>query len=125
MSNISTPNSNLFVICATNCPWDLDPAFLRRFERRIYIPLPKREERFEVLQYYMQNTPLMNAFNNWEPLLTQTEGFSFSEVADLVSQAFLVSLIKIINLGCTSNFSCLTTYYIIGISIEDGASIQK
>lgn len=91
MSEIST-QSNVFIICATNCPWDLDPAFLRRFQKRIYIPLPKREDRFEVLAYYMQNTPLSSTFNNWDPLLTETEGFSASELADLVTQAFWVRL---------------------------------
>ena len=30
----------LFLLCATNCPWEIDSAFLRRFQKRIYIPLP-------------------------------------------------------------------------------------
>jgi SpoVK/Ycf46/Vps4 family AAA+-type ATPase len=32
----------IFLLCATNCPWDVDSAFLRRFQRRIYIPTPNR-----------------------------------------------------------------------------------
>lgn len=35
-------NNEILILAATNCPWDLDPAFLRRFQRRIYIPLPNR-----------------------------------------------------------------------------------
>ena len=38
----STGTNNLFLLCATNCPWELDSAFLRRFQKRIYIPLPDR-----------------------------------------------------------------------------------
>jgi len=35
-------NSSIFLLCATNCPWELDSAFLRRFQKRVYVPLPDR-----------------------------------------------------------------------------------
>jgi vacuolar protein-sorting-associated protein 4 len=35
-------NDSVFLLCATNCPWELDSAFLRRFQKHIYIPLPER-----------------------------------------------------------------------------------
>ena len=38
---------DIFLLCATNCPWELDSAFLRRFQKRVYVPLPDRLE-FEV-----------------------------------------------------------------------------
>ena len=41
-ANNSGDNRNIFLLCATNCPWELDSAFIRRFQRRIYVPLPDK-----------------------------------------------------------------------------------
>lgn len=42
-------NSGVFVLAASNLPWDLDPAFLRRMEKRIMIPLPNADCRKEII----------------------------------------------------------------------------
>jgi katanin p60 ATPase-containing subunit A1 len=38
------------VLAATNFPWDIDEALRRRLEKRIYIPLPGKDEREELLR---------------------------------------------------------------------------
>ncbi len=37
---VSNTHDGLLVLGATNVPWELDPAMRRRFEKRVYIPLP-------------------------------------------------------------------------------------
>lgn len=46
------------VLAATNFPWDIDEALRRRLEKRIYIPLPEREERLELLHINLKVQPL-------------------------------------------------------------------
>lgn len=43
----------MIVFGTTNRPWDLDEAIRRRFEKRIYIPLPDAEARRELLSITM------------------------------------------------------------------------
>jgi vacuolar protein-sorting-associated protein 4 len=55
MSGYGNDDSDLFVIGATNCPWNLDPAYRRRFEKRIYIPLPDQLTREKIIRKNLEN----------------------------------------------------------------------
>lgn len=43
----------VFVLGSTNLPWEIDSAFLRRFERKILIDVPKFEERKDLIKQYL------------------------------------------------------------------------
>lgn len=45
MQGVGNSHDGILVLGATNVPWELDPAMRRRFEKRIYIPLPEQEAR--------------------------------------------------------------------------------
>jgi vacuolar protein-sorting-associated protein 4 len=40
MNGVAKDEQGLLVLGATNLPWQLDLAMIRRFERRIFISLP-------------------------------------------------------------------------------------
>ena len=40
----------VFILAATNCPWDIDQAFLRRFNGVFYVPLPSLHERITIFR---------------------------------------------------------------------------
>ncbi|XP_063709087.1 katanin p60 ATPase-containing subunit A-like 2 [Culicoides brevitarsis] len=46
----SEDSAGVFLLANTNLPWDIDPAFLRRFERKILIELPDAKDRLEMFK---------------------------------------------------------------------------
>ncbi len=45
----STGPKHVFVLAATNLPWEIDEALRRRLEKRVYIPLPGLKQRRQLL----------------------------------------------------------------------------
>jgi len=73
---------HLYVIGATNKPWSLDPPFLRRFSKRILIPLPDTEAR--MAQFRLYTAPLTLAEDvSLETLAKLSEGYSGSDIKDI------------------------------------------
>ena len=79
--------SNLFVLGATNCPWELDTAFMRRFEKRIYIPLPDKQTRRELFSIHFQSVPVNISSDEWEAILALSDGYSGSDLSTCVADA--------------------------------------
>jgi len=75
-------NYHVYVIGATNKPWALDEPFIRRFQKRIYVPLPDVKARMDMFQIYAHNLKLNNNVDFAE-LARKTEGYSGGDVRDL------------------------------------------
>jgi SpoVK/Ycf46/Vps4 family AAA+-type ATPase len=79
---------HVYVIGATNKPWDLDWAFIRRFQKRILVPLPDNHTRLSMLKHYM--TTLQTDENvDLHELARLSEGFSGSDIRDVCQSAQL------------------------------------
>jgi SpoVK/Ycf46/Vps4 family AAA+-type ATPase len=75
-------NLHLYVIGATNKPWTLDPPFLRRFSKRIFVPLPDNEAR--MAQFRMYTAPLtLSEDVGLELLAKLSDGYSGSDIRDI------------------------------------------
>ena len=84
-------NLHVYVIGATNKPWDLDWAFIRRFQKRILVPLPDHHTRLMMLKLYTGNLGI-DADVDLHELARLSEGFSGSDIRD-VCQAAQLNLI--------------------------------
>jgi len=79
---------HVYVIGSTNKPWTLDTPFIRRFQKRIYVPPPGYNERLEMLKLYigeLKTSPDVDL----EKLATLTDGFSGSDIMDICQSAQL------------------------------------
>ncbi len=83
----SGEDSDVFVLGATNCPWELDTAFLRRFEKRIHIPLPDEETRKELFDIQLKSFPISVDTVEWQQLLRMSEGYSGSDISTCIADA--------------------------------------
>ncbi len=83
--------SGVIVMAATNKIDVLDPALLRagRFDRRVFVDLPTKKEREEILKKYLANIP--NDVN-LEQIASITVGFNGATLAAFVNEAALLAL---------------------------------
>ena len=76
------------VIGCTNCPWDVDSAVLRRFPKRIYIPLPDPITRKALLIKLLDKAGKYKlSAAEFKNLIKRTQGFSGSDIASIASDA--------------------------------------
>jgi SpoVK/Ycf46/Vps4 family AAA+-type ATPase len=79
---------HVYVIGATNKPWDLDWAFIRRFQKRILVPLADNSTRLNMLRHYASNLQVEPDVDLHE-LARLAEGFSGSDIRDVCQSAQL------------------------------------
>jgi katanin p60 ATPase-containing subunit A1 len=54
---IKSKGERVFLLAASNLPWELDMALLRRLEKRILVPLPTIEAREAMVLHYLPSGP--------------------------------------------------------------------
>lgn len=87
MQGVGHDDRDLLVLGATNLPWALDPAVRRRFEKRIYIPLPDELARQAMLKIMIKDTPNALDENHMKVVSEIAKGFSGSDISTLVKEA--------------------------------------
>ncbi|KAI0028621.1 hypothetical protein K488DRAFT_58139 [Vararia minispora EC-137] len=88
MDGISSKRDNVIVVGATNRPFDLDDAVLRRLPLRIMVELPGEIQREEILKIHLRDEQVDDDVDV-KRLAKLTDRFSGSDLKDLVVSAAL------------------------------------
>ncbi|CAD6184438.1 unnamed protein product [Caenorhabditis auriculariae] len=89
MQGVGLNNDGILVLGATNIPWILDSAIRRRFEKRIYIPLPDMNARKEMFRIDVGKNSNNLSDQDYRVLAQKTEGYSGYDINILVKDALM------------------------------------
>ncbi|EIW69180.1 hypothetical protein TREMEDRAFT_71806 [Tremella mesenterica DSM 1558] len=90
-SAIANTEHRIIVIGATNRPFDLDDAILRRLPRRLLVDLPGRADRRAILDILLREETLDSSVD-LDALAADTEGYSGSDLKYLCVSAALAAV---------------------------------
>jgi len=86
------PNEKVIVMAATNRPDVLDPALLRpgRFDRRVTLDLPDRDDREQILKIHSKEKPFAEDVN-LRVIAERTPGFSGADLYSLMNEGAILA----------------------------------
>lgn len=79
---------------ATNTPWELDEAFRRRFEKRIYISLPDSQARAGMFKLKIDGVPNTLTEEDYVILGENSELYSGSDIKTVSKEALFMPIRK-------------------------------
>lgn len=85
-------NTNTIVLlAATNNPWIIDSAIMRRFEHHIYVPLANHDARIAMLQKQLKNIPTA-ADIDYNALSDMIKGYNGADIVAVIKNAKTAAL---------------------------------
>lgn len=93
LDDVLDRNEGVFVLAATNAPWDIDAALRRpgRLDRTLLVLPPDAPAREAILRYHLQHRPLAGI--DLGRLVKATDGFSGADLAHLCDSAAELALL--------------------------------
>jgi SpoVK/Ycf46/Vps4 family AAA+-type ATPase len=99
LDGVGSDNEGVFVLAATNHPWDVDPALRRpgRLDRMLLVLPPDREAREAILRTHLRDRPIERI--DTARLAKVTDGFSGADLAHLCESAAEMALMDSVESG--------------------------
>jgi len=89
---------HVYVIGSTNSPWSLSWPFIRRFQKRIFVPLPVHSSRLRMFKLYTQSLVLEPDID-LNALAKISKGFSGSDIRDACQSVNLMVIAELFASG--------------------------
>src|SRR5690606_33086042 len=85
MDGVGADNDGVFILAATNHPWDIDNALLRpgRFDRIVLVTAPDPAARAAILKYSLKDRPIAGI--DLDELVSDTHGFSGADLTHVAA----------------------------------------
>ncbi len=90
---IKSSNERVFLLAASNMPWELDAALLRRLEKRILVQLPNQEARKGMVKNLIPENISDNL--DYMDFAAKLEGYSGSDIRLVCKEAAMKPLRRI------------------------------
>jgi len=89
IEGVGHDESGVILLAATNVPWQLDPAFRRRFEKCIYVPLPDQEAREQMIRLHLGDTPNELSDSDVREIAEKLQRYSGSDLEHVVHDSIM------------------------------------
>ena len=99
LDGIGSDNEGVFILAATNTPWDVDSALRRpgRFDRSVAVLPPDGPARQAVLYHHLKSRPVEGI--DLGHLVQRTQGFTGADLAHLVDSAVEYAMMDSVRTG--------------------------
>jgi katanin p60 ATPase-containing subunit A1 len=95
MDGLSKTNDVVFVLAASNLPWELDAAMLRRLEKRVLVDLPSADARYSLFSSLLQ--PYAPPAFPYEAAVNRTEGYSGADIKLVSKEACMAPVRRLMD----------------------------
>ncbi|OQR98615.1 katanin p60 ATPase-containing subunit A [Achlya hypogyna] len=95
MDGLAKSSEVVFVLAASNLPWELDAAMLRRLEKRVLVGLPSAEARLKMLQELL--APYIDTAFDFSDAVSRTEGYSGADIKLVAKEACMAPVRRLMD----------------------------
>lgn len=88
----SDTSGNILIIAATNRPFDLDSAAMRRFTKRIYVGLPDGEARTAIIESLLADEKCELDEEEFKVIIDKLDGYSSSDLSYFCKEVAMIPL---------------------------------